>query len=388
MPRHFRNQFIFILFGVAKSGKSLFANILYNKLVKDFPMDKCIVLNKDDMNPEVAEGAANATFLRDIRAASNEREHSFIIIDDLNLTLDQIAAILMVVDNHPRTGVLLIDMGKPPEGVLVQRRGFRNVWHPDYQEDAYSLTKSKLPRSLPIYKIKSPSHFMWTPTVQNVAEKRKIYEDLAYQLKEHAAAEIIEMIKTNPGGFSYHIFDNKTQRDTFFKDLIIDGFLKRSRFSYTHEVAEDKSFFNDCRFSKPFKPWGDFCTPLKMKKSWADEPDNNEPLGKINLPKLNLCSTSTADPKKAEEDEMDGEWISLLSGEPTLTATDRKKEEVEEKKKDPVLIDLTKSSSGIPTPVITDEEKEEDDDEDKIAEKMVMSLLSDKEENKLSTPKI
>ena len=212
MPRHFRNQFIFILFGVSKSGKSLFANLLYNKLSTEFPMDKCLILNKDDMHRKPFEGASNVTFLRDIRAASASREHSFLIIDDLNLTLDQIAAILMVVDNHPRTGVLLIDMGKPPGGILFQRAGVKTVMNPESQEYTYSLTKSKLPPSLPIYKVKAPSHFMWTPTIQNVAEKRMIYENLAYQIKEDAVADIANMIKTNPGGFSYHIFDNKTQR--------------------------------------------------------------------------------------------------------------------------------------------------------------------------------
>ena len=83
MPRHFRNQFIFILFGVSKSGKSLFANLLYNKLSTEFPMDKCLILNKDDMHRRPFEGASNVAFLRDVRAASATREHSFLIIDDL-----------------------------------------------------------------------------------------------------------------------------------------------------------------------------------------------------------------------------------------------------------------------------------------------------------------
>ena len=149
MPRHFRNQFVFILFGVPKSGKSLFANLLYNKLTTEFPMDKCLILNKDDMHTAPFQGASNVAFLRDIRAASATREHSFLIIDDLNLTLDQIAAILMVVDNHPRTGVLLIDMGKPPGGVLFQRAGDKAVMNPQWQEYTYSLTKSKLPLAFP-----------------------------------------------------------------------------------------------------------------------------------------------------------------------------------------------------------------------------------------------
>ena len=148
----------------------------------------------------------------------------------------------MVVDNHPRTGILLIDMGKPPGGVLFQRAGVKTVMNPQGQEYAYSLTKSKLPPSLPIYKLKAPSHFMWTPTIQNVLEKRRIYENLAYQIKEDAVAEIADMIKTNPGGFSYHIFDNKTQRDPFFKNQIIDGFLKRSRFSFSDDMVDDNMF--------------------------------------------------------------------------------------------------------------------------------------------------
>ena len=306
---------------MSKSGKSLFANLLYNKLSTEFPMDKCLILNKDDMDRSPYTGAANVTFLRDIRAASAAREHSFLIIDDHNLTLDQIAAILMVVDNHPRTGVLLIDMGKPPGGVLFQRAGDKAIMNPQGQEYTYSLTKSKLPPSLPIYKVKAPSHFMWTPTIQDVAEKRMIYENLAYQIKEDAVADITNMIKTNPGGFSYHIFDNKTQRDSFFKDFIIDGFLKRSRFSYIDDMSED----NESRGNT--LAWRHmWMNPFKKPRSWLEDPDYHEEAAKVNLPivnqpkvkppretlpKVNLTSAFDAvavdDAKKAEQDLEDAE---------------------------------------------------------------------------------
>ena len=297
----------------------------------------------------------------------------------------------MVVDNHPRTSVLLIDMGKPPGGILFQRSAGKGVADPECQEYTYSLTKSKLPPSLPIYKVKAPSHFMWTPTIQNVAEKRMIYENLAYQIKEDAVADIANMIKTNPGGFSYHIFDNKTQRDSFFKDLIIDGFLKRSRFSFSEDMVDDNMFRGNGIAWRHM-----WMNPFKKAKSWLEDNDYDEEAAKLHLPiynppkvkpprdslpKVNLTSAfdAVADAKKAEKDLEDAEWISLLSGEPSLK--EPPPSSPSKLKKEDATIDL---NSVVSTPTITDDDDKEEDDkdlDDKIAEEMVKSLLIERDED-------
>ena len=402
MPRHFKNQFVFILFGIAKSGKSLFANLLFNKLTTEFPMDKTVVLNNDDMDNEPPEGGSTVCFLRDIKTTSAERKHTFIIIDDLNLTLDQITAILMVIDNHPKTGVLLIDMGKVPDGVLSGRSGVRSLKWPSYQDAAYALTKSKLPASLPTYKIRTPSHTLWSPDIVQFLKKREIYEKEALICKEEAVDDITQMIKTNPTGFMYHIFDTRTPKDSFFRDHIIDGFLKRTRFSYMEDVRWDRKFYNggeDRTYfphsAYPARRWLDNCSSdpwYKMANDMDYMNKHDYMRDKLKIPKVDL--TSAFDKAAAEKDLEDAEWTSLLSGEPSLSGPPQPPT-FGDKKKDSPVIDLTKSSStsysAVSTPEISDEgEKEE---EDKLAESMVKSLLierdedkDDEEEKPISTP--
>ena len=202
------------------------------------------------------------------------------------------------------------------------------------------------------------------------------------------------MIKNNPTGFMYHIFDTRAPKDSFFRDHIIDGFLKRTRFSYMEDVRWDRKFYNggeDRTYSPlratPYRKWLDDCSSdpwYKMANDMNYMNKHDYMRDKLKIPKVDL--TSAFDKADAEKDLEDAEWTSLLSGKPSLSEPPT----FGKKKKDSPIIDLTKSSStscsAVSTPEISDEgEKEE---EDKLAESMVKSLLieKDEEEKPISTP--
>ena len=365
MSKPVKYQTVFILFGVTGSGKTFFANMLYKKLKETFPREECIVLTNDyKLFPKCS---ADNCFYRDLRAVSKRREHSFIIVNSNTLTIDDIICNLMAVDNHQKTGVLLIDMGILPLDIMRSRCIGKDWVRLSVEKDNYTKTREKLPSTLPTYFVKTPP---CTPDRlldgSLTTEAFMDYNKLCTQYKEQAVKEIIDIVKDKSMVLTYHIFDNRNTRDTYFRSIIIEC------------VLQSRHIHNDMASLPPFNP-SSFLNNI------------NSVFGKktrFDLPRRNLSDAFDAVSEKEEEDE--DAWTSLLSGEPSLTGG----------ADTPTLFP---PSNPLHTPLGVDIPKEDDErtEDDEIAESMVKSLLMDdedkfkdkekekeEEEKTISTPKL
>ena len=361
MSKPIKYQTIFILFGVTGSGKTFFANMLAKKLKEAFPREECIILNNEYRL--FSKYPADNCFYRDLRSISRRREHSFIIVNDHALSIDDLVCNLIAVDNHQKTGILLVDMGILPLGIM-RNRCIGYEWDTlSTQKEIYTKTREKIPSTLPTYFVKTPpfipDHLL---DGSYSSESYMDYNKLCTQYKEQAAKEIVEMVKDKSLALTYHIFDNRNSRDTYFKDIIIDCVLK------------ERGIHNEIYTMPPFT-------------SYLHGLYNNGPTKKtkVDLPRKNLMDAFDAVSEKEEDDE--AVWTSLLSGEPSLTGgTDT-----------PNLFPPS-NPPHTPLGVHTPETKTEDDE---IAESMVKSLLmededkfkdkekeKEEEEKTISTPKL
>lgn len=365
MSKTIKYQTIFILFGVTGSGKTFFANMLYKKLKETFPREESIILtNEYKLFPKCK---ADNCFYRDLRTVSKRREHSFIIVNSHTISIDDIICNIMAVDNHQKTGVLLIDMGILPLDIMRNRCIGKDWVSLSMEKEIYTKTREKIPSTLPTYFIKTPP---FTPSRlldgSFSSESFMDYNKLCTQYKEQAAKEIIDIVKDKSMVLTYHIFDNRNTRDTYFRSIIIEC------------VLQSRHIHNDMASIPPFS------TSSFMNNI-------NSVFGKktrFDLPRRNLSDAFDAVSEKESEDE--DAWTSLLSGEPSLTGG----------ADTPTLFPPSNpphTPLGVDIPKENDDERTEDDE---IAESMVKSLLMDdedkfkgkekekEEEKTISTPKL
>ena len=355
MSKAVKNQIVFILFGVTGSGKTFFADMLTKKLKEAFPDEECTTVTNEYRL--YSTFPSDKSFYRDLRATSRRREHSFIIVNDHTLSLDDLLCNIMAVDNHQRTGILLVDMGILPTSVM-RNRAIGESWDMlEREKETYSFARERIPSSLPVYFIKTPPfvpRFMVDGSFSS--ESYMDYNKLCTQYKEQAANEIIDIVKDKSAALNYHIFDNKNPKDTFFRDLLIDFALKeRGIREYMYTIPPPQSILGQYK-----------CKKLKL-----------------DMAKKNLMDAFDEASEKEEEDE--AVWTSLLSGEPSLTG-------------DGPHTPTYFPPSNLPHTPLGILDLETKTEEDELAESMVKSLLvegedkfkdkKEEEEKTISTPKL